>query len=338
MKINLENIPNLIGKQERYFNYVYKLITSSNITPYLVGPSGAGKSMIMLNLLKKYSQQYNVPAYYFQLSPEMTKTTVIMGYRLVNGSLVPTKSIIAEAMENGGIVGIDEATHTTEEMLLMFNSILDKNSITSIGELTIQACKYFKIIFSSNDSMYSGNITLPQSFAQRLIGIDIDYPSWDDEVNISISMFIKEYKKKKDEMMYINKNLIKYITSLMREVRKKEYPLSIRNIYNTLVSLQCKSIIGDKSILDSEIYKPDKIVLQKIYNRIFNIEDNNKFSNIDAEELINKQVKSFIDFINIIGQNEFKDSIRQGFMLNLDVSGISIMKDTLYTEIESKII
>ena len=50
-------------------------------------PSGSGKSIIAMNLARQYALAKNVPAYYVQLSPEQTKTSLILGLRLENGSL-----------------------------------------------------------------------------------------------------------------------------------------------------------------------------------------------------------------------------------------------------------
>jgi MoxR-like ATPase len=167
MELNLDKVPKLVGKVARdRFMEISTLLENSSWPIYLVGPSGSGKSIMAMNVAGWYSKKYGVPAYYVQLSPDQTKTSLILGLRLINGSLVPVKGLIATAMEKGGIVIVDEAAHATQELLLMFNSICDRTSITAIGDAIVESKDSFRVVFASNSSSYAGNSKLPQSFAQ----------------------------------------------------------------------------------------------------------------------------------------------------------------------------
>ena len=94
---------------------------TTNRNKFVLGPSGSGKSIIAMNLARQYALAKNVPAYYVQLSPEQTKTSLILGLRLENGSLAVKNGVVADCMERGGIIIVDEATHSVQEILLMFN-------------------------------------------------------------------------------------------------------------------------------------------------------------------------------------------------------------------------
>lgn len=81
--LNLKNIPKIVGIHgKKMFNECMGILNYTRWPIYISGPSGSGKSIIAMNLAKKYAQENNVPAYYVQLSPEQTKTSLILGLRL----------------------------------------------------------------------------------------------------------------------------------------------------------------------------------------------------------------------------------------------------------------
>lgn len=179
-------VPELVGEDAAKRLSRCLSILNNTIWPlYLTGPSGSGKTLTAMNIAKQYSQAHCVPAYYVQLSPEMTKTSLILGLRLISGSLQVVDGVVAHCMQTRDIIVVDEAAHTTHELLLMFNSILDRTSVTSVGDRIIYAADTFRIIFCSNDSSYAGNVRLPQSFAQRMVSFHFDYPSFESEFLIT---------------------------------------------------------------------------------------------------------------------------------------------------------
>jgi hypothetical protein len=255
----------------------------------------------------------NVPAYYVQLSPEQTKTSLILGLRLKNGSLEAVNGVVAECMEQGGIIVIDEATHSTQEMLLMFNSILDRTSVTSIGDKTVVSKSTFRIIFCANDSKYSGNVKLPQSFAQRLVGMYCDYSSFEDEVAIVNQMLEDEY----DDQITVPQPVIKYIVSLMRELRSDDYPLSVRNGCIATVLLQIAPKKKASLVTEDDTYFTSgpnvESVRRVIADRIFNGKVR------DVEQLNGKEMAQFTRYVTRVGVDNFRNIILQAFMYYLDV-------------------
>ena len=102
---------------------ITKLLNISNTPIMLTGASGTGKTHSAKKIASYYAKKHNVPAYFIQLSPDQTKTNVILGLRLINGSLVVQNGVVAECMERGGIIIIDEVTHATQSLILMLNII-----------------------------------------------------------------------------------------------------------------------------------------------------------------------------------------------------------------------
>lgn len=312
--LDFSNVPSIVGNEPiKFFKQGYKIIKRTNWPLYITGPSGSGKSIIAMNIAKKYASEMNVPAYYVQLSPEQTKTSLILGLRLKNGSLEAVNGVVAECMEQGGIIVIDEATHSTQEMLLMFNSILDRTSVTSIGDKTVVSKSTFRIIFCANDSKYSGNVKLPQSFAQRLVGMYCDYSSFEDEVAIVNQMLEDEY----DDQITVPQPVIKYIVSLMRELRSDDYPLSVRNSSIATVLLQIVPKKKASRVTEDDTYFTSgsnvESVRRVIANRIFNGKVR------DVGQLNGKEMAQFTRYVTRVGVDNFRKIILQAFMYYLDV-------------------
>ncbi len=314
--LNLDKVPQIVGSQaQTLLNQCYGILENTKWPLYIVGPSGSGKSIIAMNLAKKYSLEQNVPAYYVQLSPEQTKTSLILGLRLENGSLVVKNGIVADCMEKGGIIIVDEATHSVQEVLLMFNSILDRTSVTAIGDKIIYANEKFRIIFCSNDSKYSGNVKLPQSFAQRVVSFYFDYPDAEDELNI-VNKIISDECKAPD---ILPTSVKKYIVAFMREIRSESFPLSVRNA--AIASVLCNlSLLATKksestALIDPYFLDEKNIESKKRYlaKRILAKEID------DITELQHPEITEFEEIVSRIGIQNFKAIMLQSFMYYLDV-------------------
>lgn len=328
--LNLKKIPKIVGKESiDKIKKCYNVLEKTNLPLYLVGPSGSSKTITALNLAKKYAMTKNVPAYYVQLSPELTKTSLILGLRLVNGSLEVVDGIVAKCMQEGGIIVVDEATHGTHELLLMFNSILDRTSVTSVGDKIVTADKNFRVIFCSNKSSYSGNIRLPQSFAQRIVSMNFDYPSIEDEIKIAKSVA----KSESSLPINIPKEVMIYVAAIMRELRNDEYPLSARNIAMAYILLSITP--QNKNVKIDEYFTTGQnvdAIRTKIASRIFQTED------LGASDLVSQEVVDLTKFVSEIGIEEFKNAIYSSAMYYVDVEGTELFEDTIKNKIENSII
>jgi MoxR-like ATPase len=329
--LDFTRVPKLVFDADikRRYRDILTMLDATNIPLYLVGPSGSGKSVMMLNVLKNYAEKHSVPAYYVQLSPDMTKTSLVLGLRLVNGSLEPVDGVLAQAMSEGAIVGIDEATHTTQELLLMLNSIMDRTSVTSIGDKTVEAKPSFRVLFGANDSSYAGNIRLPQSFAQRLVAIPFDFPTPEGELKIAAMITRSEIGK-----VGVPKPVAAYLTDYVRSIRTQEYPLSARNISSAMIRLSLtvrnKGAEVDQFFSDSAT---SEAVRRNIANRILGA-DAIKSVNDLADPAINQ----FIQFVSEIGLDHFREIVKGSMMYFLDVDGMEINQATVKERIVSELI
>lgn len=309
-KLDVKKVPRVVGvKGRRMLKRCLNVIENTKWPLYIVGPSGSGKSIIAMNIAKEYAMKHKVDAYYVQLSPEQTKTSLILGLRLKNGSLVPENGIVADCMENGGIIIVDEATHSMQEILLMFNSILDRTAVTAIGDKIVYAADSFRIVFCSNTSTYAGNVKLPQSFAQRLVAFNFEYPGQNDEVEIVKRIVDDELECESD----VPDNVINYIVGLMREVRSEEYPLSVRNAAIATVMLALEYKEAGKTDDYFTMSKDKEAMRRTIATRIFGE------SPKDVTIINGSEVQEVIDYVSSISVKRFKEIILQSFMYYLDI-------------------
>lgn len=329
--LNVDKVPPLVGEEAQHRLADCLRLLSNTMWPlYLSGPSGSGKTIMAMNIARHYSMDNNVPCYYVQLSPEMTKTSLILGLRLTNGSLHVVDGVVADCMRTGGIIVIDEATHTTSELLLMLNSILDRTSVTSVGDRIIYAAETFRVVFCSNDSSYAGNIRLPQSFAQRMVAFQFDYPSFESELLITQRIAEDECKIP----IAVPDSAVRYIVATIRMIRTPQYPLSARNAAVILVLLNLAATVGsgmDPYFTDSDTAEAKR---RSAATRILQIEADV----LSMDDLLNPAVTEFHEFVSRIGVNAFRQAFLSGMMYYLDVEGLELNQDTMRNSISNQII
>ena len=193
---------------------------SSNEPVLLYGPSGSGKTIMAEQLAEKYKKtcKNNIPIIQLQLYPEMTKGTLIGGETLRDGNIVIEPQIISTKGKEGAVFVIDECTHTTEPVLLAFNSLIEDPYITVIGDKEYKMDKETRFIFCGNYHDHTGNIPLPTSFANRLYIVDVGFPPTEEYIKIS------NYYSKIDPVF------IEFLVYIVESTRTDDFPLSPRNI------------------------------------------------------------------------------------------------------------
>jgi MoxR-like ATPase len=328
--LDLNKVPRIVGEgPRRLLQEALTLLERTTVPLYLIGDSGTGKSAIGKAIAKGYAINHNVPAYYFQLSPEDTKTTVLLGYRLINGSLEVVPGLLSQAAEEGAVVFIDEITHSTQQMLLLLNALDGKESVISIGEKAIDASR-LRIIYGSNTSIYAGNIRIPPSFANRVIAIPFVYPSFEDEIAISLSIAEKNYLGSE---ISIPISVVKYIVSYIRENRTPTWPLSPRNVANSILQLQLAKRSGKPDHIDSYFTTGANVesIRKKITQRILATEIK------DVTVMQRPEILEFINYVSGVGVGTFRECILRSIGYYVDIDGVELSsashKQILYSSI-----
>jgi len=322
-QLKTQAVPALLGSDVAdRVQEILDLLDLSHFAPYLIGPSGSGKTHAMKQIAALWSQRHGVPAYYLQLSPETTKTTIIMGHRIIDGSYIPVDGVVATGMREGAMICIDEATHTLSSNLLDFNSIIERDGLVAIGDTTAERLPSTRFLFSSNDDSHVGNIRLPQSFAQRVLPVSFDYPSFETEVEIARDIACKEISRMHDKLL-VPDGMIRFLTSYIREVRRPEYPLSARNVAQALIRLHrdCWRLAKpyDATFLDPYFLTNPDALTKRIVERV---SPGQPVKNMI--QLVSGPVVDVKTFISNIGVERFRSLVFASCMLTLSVDGLGV--------------
>lgn len=287
------------------------------------------------------------PAFFVGLDRESTKSGLIIGYRLENGSLQPTKSAVAEAMDRGGAVALDELTHAQRGIPTMFNTILDRDARASIGDLLVEGDPRARFIFMHNTVASAGNYPLPPSFASRLIVWRIGLPGIESEAKIAKKLFMDELHiapvAGEDVTLPVPDSVIRYCTAYMREIREKHpaLPLSARNVAalftllavlmevqeNSDAQAMAKGASVNRPEIDSHFTSGNNNALRRLISKRIFWKEDAKVTDAD-----NTSVESieFLKFVTKIGVERFREACMQCYMYHLDVDGV------VYTSSQAK--
>lgn len=207
----------LVGKEVEVEEARLALMNRQPVMLY--GPTGDGKTLTARVVAEQVSEELDVPVVYFQLYPEMTKNSLIGGETIKDGSVVVEEQSIIRFGQEGAIFIIDECTHTTESVLLAFNSLIEEPFSTVVGNKVYKLSDKTRFIFCANLPDHAGNIHLPISFANRLHIIRTETPTEENLIDIG-----------KAACADTPENLLRFFAEIIVKTHEPSFPISPRNI------------------------------------------------------------------------------------------------------------
>jgi midasin (ATPase involved in ribosome maturation) len=210
------------------------------------GPTGNGKTLAAWEVARRLEEKLKIPIIYLQLYPEMTKNSLIGGETIKNGSVViEEQAILKLGCNDGAIFIIDECTHTTEPVLLSFNSLIEEPYSTVVGDKIYNLSDNTRFIFCGNIPDHAGNIHLPISFANRVYTIRTVMP---DKKTLCKIGKMASPKMPKD--------ILDFIADIVGKTHEPSFPISPRNI--TIAARAVPDLFGtgyknSKSVTDKRI-------------------------------------------------------------------------------------
>lgn len=350
-QLDFDKVPELVGDEaQKLYDKLYHVMRHMQTKPLLFsGPAGTGKSVMGCNLLKRFALENKTPAYIVQASPELTKSTLVIGKQLRSGSLVTVKGCLAVAAEEGAPVFVDEAQQSSQELLATMQSLFERTANITDGSEIVYPKKNFRVIFASNPSTsHAGNVPLPHAFASRVIAVPFKHPSFEDEVAITYSII--QDPQVLDMPLKISDSVIRFIVHLMREHRSDFYPLSARNTaacigYMNVVlaynGFAAKAVQNSKKPLEDVVraelnLSPQQnleVFLAKTYERIHDAHPSSTTKLVE-----DKMVRQFLGFLCAYGGGEFTEAIKANFMTELDLDSSFHEVDAVKNAIRASIL
>ena len=193
-----------------------------NVPVIFYGPTGNGKTLAAWKVADQLNAYLDVPIIYLQLYPEMTKNSLIGGETIKDGSIViEEQAILKLGCEDGGgaIFIVDECTHTTEPVLLSFNSLIEEPYSTVVGDKIYNLSKNTRFSFCGNLPDHAGNIHLPISFANRLYVVRTGMP---DKKTLNLIG--------KEACNDAPNGILDFISEIVEKTHEPTFPISPRNV------------------------------------------------------------------------------------------------------------
>ncbi len=350
-RLDFDKVPEIVGADAlNLFEKLYHIMRHMPTKPlFFSGPAGTGKTVMGYNLVKRFALENNTPAYIVQASPELTKSTLVIGKLMRNGSIVTVKGCLAIAADEGAPVFVDEAQQSSQELLATMQSLFERTANITDGSEIVYPKKNFRVIFASNPSTsHAGNVPLPQAFVSRVIAVPFKYPSFEDDVAITYS--IVRDPQVLDMPLKIPDPVIRFLVHLMGEHRSDFYPLSARNAaacggymnvvsaYNGFAAKAAQNMQKPlEDVVRAELnLAPQQnleVFLTRVYERIHNAQPPSTMKLVE-----DKAVKQFLSFLCAYGAEEFVEAIKANFMTELDIDSSFTQVETVQNAIRASIL
>jgi hypothetical protein len=303
-------------------------------------------------LAKWFVQQYSsaaLSAYIHQLSEEDTKTMLIGGPRIVNGSTQTVTGLVAHICERGGIGIFDELAHAEHDVQLLYNTPTERSSKIALGDYTIARHPLARFVFATNDDNLAGNHSIAQSLGRRLKTLPFEYPCFESEVDIALSIVRDDLEDTRDitpptlhGSFPVPESVACFLVSYVREMRQKNraYPLAASNVAMALHDLSVEDeLTGTGHVLLSQeppfSAQATEAMYKRIYRRIHPAWPDPKGSD---ELLEDPACQRFVAFVSRLGKDRFTEAVLTSVGYYTPLAGLGPERDAFRQELKTALL
>ena len=150
------------------------------------GPTGCGKT----RLVEHMSATLDVPLHTVSCHEDMTASDLLGRFLLVGGDTTWVDGPLTRAAREGGICYLDEVVEARQDAVVAIHSLADHRrelNLERLGGTTITAAPGFQLVVSYNPGYQSILKDMKPSTRQRMVAIELAFPSAEHETEIVAS-------------------------------------------------------------------------------------------------------------------------------------------------------
>ncbi|MGQ0624010.1 MAG: CbbQ/NirQ/NorQ/GpvN family protein [Sporichthyaceae bacterium] len=165
---------------------IFGVAASRGLPIMLKGPTGCGKTRFVEHM----AYRLGVPLFTVSCHEDLTASDLLGRFVLQGGDTVWVDGPLTRAVRTGGICYLDEVVEARQDATVAIHSLTDHRrelSLERLGGQQIKAAPGFNLVVSYNPGYQSVLKDLKTSTRQRMVSIELDFPSAEIERRILIA-------------------------------------------------------------------------------------------------------------------------------------------------------
>lgn len=161
---------------------IFTTAAQQKLAVMLKGPTGCGKT----RFVEYMAQQLERPLVTIPCHEDLTAADLVGRYLLKGGETVWEDGPVTRAVKMGAICYLDEVVEARSDTTVVIHPLTDHRRELHIDRLdqTLKVPDDFMVVISYNPGYQSVLKDLKESTRQRMVGIDFDYLSSEQEVKV----------------------------------------------------------------------------------------------------------------------------------------------------------
>lgn len=162
---------------------VFEAAWRGGLAVMLKGPTGCGKT----RLVEHIAARLDVPLFSVSCHEDMTAADLLGRHLLVGGDTVWVDGPLTRAVREGGICYLDEVVEARQDAIVAIHSLTDHRrelNLERLGGVCVPASPGFQLVISYNPGYQSILKDLKPSTRQRMIAIELGFPTPEAELEI----------------------------------------------------------------------------------------------------------------------------------------------------------